>query len=286
MKAPALTIIMPLRNYHEGFLRRALGSVSRQTCPLWRLSIAVEPEDRRAFEALLRDELKDPRIGIVENTGFRLAGAINTGTRAAATDFVALLLADDEWSAEAVEVLSRHIDEYPQVDFFHSSRRYIDAQSHFISSVYPSKSALHLDDFRHGPVKHLLCWRRSKALAIGGLDESLSSLVGPDDYDFPWTMAENGATFKAVDACLYYYRSHCECPRLTTHTPLTVKVREVGRILKKHEVGRGQRLLIQGRKMLQARIGSPSLYRSALDKWLLEKVGVDGQRRWKAVRYK
>jgi len=41
---------------------------------------------------------------------------------------------------------------------------------------------------------------------IGGIDESM--LKAQDDYDFPWTMAENGATFKAVIECLDYYRNH------------------------------------------------------------------------------
>ncbi|MGH7832469.1 MAG: hypothetical protein ACREQK_02395, partial [Candidatus Binatia bacterium] len=108
----------------------------------------------------------------------------------------------------------------------------------------------------------------------------------PDDYDFPWMMAENGAAFKAVKECLYYYRNHCECFRLTTHTPLSVKHREVGRILEKHNVGLLRRALILTRKYLQARLGSPSLYRNRLDKWIIEKTGYDVRRRWKPVRYR
>jgi glycosyltransferase involved in cell wall biosynthesis len=286
MSDPLLTVIMPLKNYHDGFLQKALESVLRQTCPFWRLLIVVEQADLEMFKTLLREEAKGPRIQIIVNQGYRLAGAINSGMTRATTDFVALLLADDMWSTDAVETLSDYIAKYPQIDFFHSSRRYIDEQGRFISSVYHSKENINLDDFKFGPAKHLLCWRRSKALSIGGLDESLSSLVGPDDYDFPWTMAENGATFKAVKECLYYYRNHCECFRLTTHTPLSVNRREVGRILKKHKVRLLRRVLILTRKYLQARVGSPCLYRSRLDKWIIEKTGYDVRRRWKPVRYR
>ncbi|MGH7835587.1 MAG: glycosyltransferase, partial [Candidatus Binatia bacterium] len=286
MNGPGLTVIMPLKNYHDGFLRKALESVLAQTSPLWRLLIVVEPADLGAFKTLLRDETQDSRIEIIVNQGYRLAGAVNSGMKRATTDFVALLLADDMWSTDAVETLTGYIGRYPEIDFFHSSRRYLDEEGRFISSVYRSKEKVHLDDFKFGPVKHLLCWRRSKALSIGGLDESLSSLVGPDDYDFPWMMAENGAAFKAVKECLYYYRNHCECFRLTTHTPLSVKHREVGKILKKHKVGLLRRVLILTRKYLQARLGSPSLYRSRLDKWIIEKTGYDVRRRWKPVRYR
>jgi glycosyltransferase involved in cell wall biosynthesis len=283
---PRLTVIMPLKNYHEGFLRQAMASVMRQTCPLWRLLIVVEPEDLESFHTLLQNERADPRVDIIVNRGRRLAGAINSGMKSATTDFVALLLADDLWSDDAVETLSRYIGENPAIDFFHSSRRYLDERGNFISSVYPSRENIRLEDFKFGPAKHLLCWRRKKALSIGGLDESLSSLVGPDDYDFPWTMAENGATFKAIKECLYYYRNHCECYRLTTHTPLSVNRREVGRILKKHKVGLWRRTLILTRKYLQARVGSPCLYSSRFDKWIIEKTGYDVRRRWKPVRYR
>ena len=281
-----LTVIMPLRNYEGRFLRKAVESILQQTCPSWRLLIVVEPAELEAFRTLLRDETKDPRVGIIINRGHRLAGAINSALRSATSEYVALLLSDDLWSTDAVEILNGYIARYPDVDFFHSSRRYIDETGNFISSVYASRDALGLEDFRFGPVKHLLCWRRSKALSIGGLDESLSSLVGPDDYDFPWTMAEHGATFKTIPECLYYYREHCECYRLTTHTPLMVNLREVARILKKHRVGfwgRTQRLT---QLWLNSRIGSPYLYRSTLDKWITDRLGYDVRRRWKPIRFK
>lgn len=281
-----ITVILPLKNYHPVFLKKAVASVLNQTSPDWHLIIVVEASDVEGFKIFLEQELKDSRIQMIVNKGRRLAGAINSGIRNAKTEFVALLLADDLWSENAVRVLKENVAQYPHIDFFHSSRRYIDENDNFISSVYASKDNLKVEDFRFGPVKHLLCWKRSKALSIGGLDESLTSLVGPDDYDFPWTMAENGATFKPIKECLYYYRNHCECFRLTTHTPLSVNRREVGRILKKHQVGILNRMLILTKKLIQAEVGSPCLYRSNLDKWIIEKIGYDVRKRWKPVKYR
>lgn len=286
MKNVYLTVIMPLKNYHPVFLRKSLESVLNQTSPFWHLLIVVEKAEFESFKALLEKEQKDCRVEIIVNQGWRLAGAINSGMKYATTEYVALLLADDRWSVDAVKVLTENIARYPHIDFFHSSRRYIDEQDNFISSVYTSKGNVKVADFKFAPVKHLLCWRKDKALSFGGLDETLSSLVGPDDYDFPWTMAENGATFKAIKECLYYYRNHCECFRLTTHTPLSVNRREVGRILKKHNVGLVSRMLILTRKRIQAQVGSPCLYRSNFDKWITEKIGYDVRKRWKQIQYK
>src|SRR5437867_3595431 len=236
MSQDGVTVLMPLKNYHPVFLRKALESVMNQSCPYWRLLIIVEKGDFEHFRRLLAIELADSRIEIIPNEGRKLAGALNTGMRHARTNFVAILLADDMWSADAVLTLTNHIAGFPEVDFFHSSRRYIDEHDRPISSVYKSKSSFSLEDFRSSsPVKHLLCWRKEKALSSGGMDESLNS-VGPDDYDFPWCMAESGAKFMAVEECLYIYRDHRDGYRLTTHLPLTVHKKELRRIMRKHGV--------------------------------------------------
>ena len=69
MDATAVTIIMPLRNYHEGFLRRAVGSVFAQSSPLWQLLIVVEPGEYavRATHAG-RDYKQDFSVKVGDNT--------------------------------------------------------------------------------------------------------------------------------------------------------------------------------------------------------------------------
>jgi hypothetical protein len=103
------------------------------------------------------------------------------------------------------------------------------------------------------------------------MDESLNS-VGPDDFDFPWTMAERGAVFHAVPDCLYLYREHRSCYRLTTHLPRSVQSRELRRILRKHGIG----WLDATRAAAAARRGylRQCLYRSPLDRWLKRRFGM------------
>ncbi len=279
MDETRLTVLMPIKHYAEGFLAQSLRSITTQTCAAWRLIVIVEPADRTQFEAVLRSPLADPRVRLTTNRGRKLAGAINSGIHAADTEFVALLLADDLWALEAVQVLDRCIRQQRDVDFFHSSRQVIDAEGTPISSVHRSRGSFSLDDFkRASPVKHLLCWRRSTALAIGGLDETLNS-VGPDDYDFPWTMAERGARFQAIPDCLYYYRDHRDCYRLTTHLPMSVHVRECDRIMRKHRVPwweRKSRLFRIQRTYLRQ-----CLYRNRFDRWLKERRGYDARQGWR-----
>ena len=266
---------MPLKNYERDFLFKALHSLTAQTCPDWRLLIIVEPEDRARFERLLEVELANARCRLVANEGRKLAGAMNTGMRHADTSFVAILLADDMWAPNATEILESRIRQYPDADFFHSARVIIDENEQPISAVYPSRETFEVKDFmRSSPVKHLLCWRRELALSFGGMDESLNN-VGPDDYDFPWTMAEHGARFRAIPEALYLYRDHRDAERLTTHLPLSVHLKEIKRILHKHGASRDEmKAMLAHAKSTYLR---QCLYRNRADKWLKELIAQESK---------
>lgn len=269
-----LSVLMPVKHYHGEFLHKAVQCIMRQTSPHWELLILVEPENTEHFANELQSELQDTRIRLV--TGRRLAGALNAGMRAGTSEFVAILLADDLWSDDAVAVLLKAITDHPHVDFFHSARRYIDAQDRFCSSIYPPIADFTTNDFSRGsPVKHLLCWRRETGLAIGGIDETLES-VGPDDYDFPWCMAEHGAVFHGLPECLYYYRDHRESFRLSTHLPLTVHTRGITRIMRKHGVPR--HVIRRQLRIARASYLRQCLFRSPLHRWIKELWGYDPHR--------
>jgi glycosyltransferase involved in cell wall biosynthesis len=276
--AAMVTVLMPLKNYHSRFLRESIGSLFGQTDPAWRLLVICEPEDMDRFRTLLADSLRDERVRLIASEGRKLAGAFNTGMRTAQTAFVAILLSDDLWAANAVESLSRNIRGYPDADFFHSARRIINENGEALSSVHQPADHVSSDDLRRGAVKHLLCWRRQKALSFGGMDETLNS-IGPDDYDFPWLMLEHGAQFHAVHECLYIYRDHHDGYRLTTHLPRSVHLRELRHILKKHGV---ERPLI-ARALREAKRGflRECVYRNEFHRRLLDLLGVVPKARWR-----
>jgi glycosyltransferase involved in cell wall biosynthesis len=275
---PVVTALIPVKTYHPPFLRAAVGSLLGQTSPRWTAVLIHSRGLRNQVASDLGAACDDARIELIEQRGRRLAGAINTGMRAAPTDFVAILLGDDLWAPEAVDVLGRSIAARPEVDFFHSSRRIVDDEGEPISGVHEALGVVTPDMFIDGPVKHLLCWRRELALSIGGIDESLDS-VGTDDYDFPWSMMEAGARFAAIPQCLYVYRDHRSCERLTTHLPLRIWERGLRHILRKH----GVRDEIMDARIAAVQSGylRQCLYSSRLDAWIGRALGRDPARGWR-----
>ena len=267
---PRLTALMPLRAYHPQFLEESIGSLRAQTSPRWRLLII---DDGAEPSPIIHDALADSRVTLVRSEGRRLPGALNTGMRHAQTDFVASLFADDMWAPEAVQILTEHIEVEPSVDYFHTARVFIDGNGKRIATASRAPDVVGPEDFVNGsPVKHLMCWRRDRGLSIGGIDESMRG-DGPDDWDFPWRMAEDGAVFKALAEPLYVFRDHRECERLTTHIPLNQQKRVIRRVMRKHGVPRSDIKL----HLAEAEEGylRQAVYRSRLDRWVKTLRGYD-----------
>jgi glycosyltransferase involved in cell wall biosynthesis len=271
-------VLLPVKHYRADYLREGIESVLRQTSPAWRLIVVTERDQLGELGGRLAQALRDARISLVANEGRALAGAFNTGMRRVETDFVAILLGDDLWAPDAVDVLGRRIAARPHADFFHSSRRYIDDDGRPISGVLPARSSVSLEDFATmTPVKHLLCWRRDLALSFGGMDESFE--LGPDDFDFPWCMAEHGARFAAVPECLYVYRDHRSVYRITTHLPRSVQVKQLERVLRKHGLDRAairERVSEARRSYLRQ-----ALYTTPLDRSLKRLRRADAAEDWR-----
>ena len=83
----------------------------------------------------------------------------------------------------------------------------------------------------------------------------------------------------AIKECLYIYRDHRDCYRLTTHLPLSLHKREIRRIMKKHRINESAiKLKISAAKSTYLR---QCLYGSALDKWIKEILGDNLGRAWR-----
>lgn len=231
-----ITILLPCKDQKQEYFMDAVMSVVRQTSADWRLLIVTDPDSPSAI-ADWSAFFGDPRVRVVPCPRHGFAQALNHGLQEAETAFVSILLSDDRYSRHAIRTLQAYRKRFPAVDFFHSARRHIDHKGDYWGDVMPARTRFRIEDFHTSgsPVKHLLCWRREMALAIGGMLESLS-VHGCDDYDFPWRMAERGAKFQAVKECLYEYRLHHTHDRLTTAVPITRQLAAIRSMFERHGI--------------------------------------------------
>ena len=276
-----VTVLMACRDPHAGFFWQALNSVFEQTSSAWELRVIDDhTTDGAALEVLRElESSSDGRIAVLESESQLITGAFNTGMRHAKTPFVCILHCDDLLHASAIAVLSDYIGKYPGVDYFHSSRRYIEEAGRPLSSICLARGSFDLADFKDScPVKALHCWRVRAALEVDGMDESLG-LHGADDYDFPWRMAEDSKIFKAIPDCLYLVRDHREHYRLTTHVPLEVQVRELKRIWRKH--GLTEEEIAEQTAIRSAGYLKQALFVDEGDKQAKETAGFDPRTGWR-----
>ncbi len=274
-----VTVFIPVSHFHEEYLRQAADSVFAQTREDWALLLVVHPDQKARVSEVLASRLTDARVRMIPTQGRNLAGAYNTAMRSTETTFITPLLGDDLFARDAVRVLGESIRTNPDVDFLHSGRYFVDGAGRRLSSDYMPERPVTPESFWRGsPVKHLYCWRASRGLACGGVDESLENF-GSDDYDFPWTMLEHGALFISIPKALYIVRDHRDGFRLTTHLPRDTQIDGLRRILSKHGVP--ERAI--RKSISKARRGylRQSLFRNALHRWLRERVGFDARRGWR-----
>ncbi len=125
---PKISIITPVWNTEERWLRRAIESVLGQVYDNWELCIAEGRSERPHVRDVLEEyEAANPRILVrflSENRG--IAGNSNEALSMATGDFVAFLDHDDELAPFALYEVVKLLNENPNLDYVYSDEDKID----------------------------------------------------------------------------------------------------------------------------------------------------------------
>ena len=100
---PKVTILMPVFDQKESFLVSAIQSVLNQASPFWKLLIIRSERTPDHIKEVI-DRFDDNRINVLVEDRPGLGGALNTGMKFADTQFVCILLSDDELAPSSVEL--------------------------------------------------------------------------------------------------------------------------------------------------------------------------------------
>lgn len=204
---PLLSVVMPVYNAPERWLRRAIESVRDQVYPHWELCIADDASTAPHIRPLLESyAAADARIKVVfRPVNGHISASSNSALEIVQGRYVALLDHDDELSPRALARMALEIDRHPEAVFLYSDEDKIDEQGHRFDPYFKPDF---LPDLLRGQncLSHLSVIRTEAVRAVGGFRVGLE---GSQDWDLALRVVENlpSERIRHVPEVLYHWRA-------------------------------------------------------------------------------
>jgi GT2 family glycosyltransferase len=203
---PTISVIVPVYNPPEDFLRQAIESVLKQVYPHWELCLADDCSTKPYVKEILEEYTQqDSRIKVVfrEENG-HISRASNSALDIATGKYIALLDHDDLLAPHALYEVVRLLNQHPEADMIYSDEDKIDKQNlhrepffkmdwcpdSFLSRMYTC---------------HLGVYRRSIVKEIGNFRVGFE---GSQDYDLVLRFTEKTDKIFHIPNILYHWRIH------------------------------------------------------------------------------
>lgn len=170
-KPPLISVVMPVYNPEEVYLRACIDSVLKQSYPYWELCIADDKSPKEHVQRVLREyEAKDKRINVVyRQQNGHISAASNSALEIAKGDFVALLDHDDALPEHALLFMAQTIHSQPNARILYSDEDKLNAKGerfepHFKSDWNPDlffsqNYVSHLGVYHHDLLKKISGFR-------------------------------------------------------------------------------------------------------------------------------
>jgi len=268
---PRVSVIIPVHEPNEEWLREAIDSILRQT--LADLEILIVEDARRHLPLS-----SDTRVRHLFNPTRGLGAALNFGVRAAAAPLIARLDADDLAEPDRLAKQVAMFDADPRLTVAGSQLLVIAENGQPIAERrYPTThdeivAALQ----RYNALAHpAVMVRKAPIVAVGGYAQSGAA----EDYDLWCRLTERGARFANHPEPLTRYRYHASLTRADVRrairATIDIKRRHFGRSMSRRARLRlaGERLLL----LLPTRLVS-ALFRMTQLRPLPRREERDGER--------
>lgn len=205
--APSLSIVMPVYNPPEKWLRRCIDSVIEQSYSNWTLCIADDCSPNPRIRSVLSEyAARDARIKVVfrEKNG-HISRSSNSALELVTGDYVALLDHDDELSPVALSTMAQAILDNPGAGVLFSDEDKIGEDGIRFDPYF--KPDFNIDLFRgHNMVSHFGVYSAALLRDVGGFREGYE---GSQDYDLALRCVERvgSAGVVHVPHVLYHWRT-------------------------------------------------------------------------------
>jgi GT2 family glycosyltransferase len=206
-RRPLISILMPVFETPERFLREAIESVLRQTYQHWELCVADDASRKgRVREVLEEYAERDSRIRLAfRDRNGHISEATNSALALAAGEFVALLDHDDVLHPLALHYVAEAIVGNPDANLIFTDEDRIDEAGRRHNPYF--KSDFNYELFlAHNMVCHLGTYRRELVLRSGALRVGFE---GAQDWDLALRVVEQSSPGQIVHIprVLYHWRA-------------------------------------------------------------------------------
>jgi GT2 family glycosyltransferase/uncharacterized coiled-coil protein SlyX len=178
---PLISVVMPVYETPECYLRAAIDSVRTQLYPNWELCIADDASKSPHVRSVLEEyRAADSRIKICyRSENGHISEASNSAFAMAEGEFVALLDHDDRLPEHALYMVAATLAQKPELDLIFSDEDKIDARGNRYDPYFKSDWNPDLM-LSQNMFSHLGVYRRALIDAIGGFR---AGYEGSQDYD-------------------------------------------------------------------------------------------------------
>ena len=201
---PLISIVMPVYNPDEVWLRSAIESVCEQVYPHWQLCICDDASSREHVGRVLAEyEQHDERIRVqtrTQNAG--IAVTTNQAIHLASGEFVGFLDHDDELAPDALAEVVKLLNAQPELDVVYTDEEKITVQGQRWEPFFkPDWSPDLLRSMNY--IGHFCVIRQTLLQELGGLTEGLE---GSQDYDLLLRLSEKTQHIGHIAKPLYSWR--------------------------------------------------------------------------------
>ena len=222
---PLISILTPVFNTPEEYLRLAIDSVRSQLYPHWELCLADDASTEPHVRSILAEyAAADPRIRVVHReTNGNISAASNSALELASGAYVALLDHDDELAEHALFRMAQAIVADRDVDFLYSDEDKLELDGSRVDPFFkPDWSPEYFLSCMY--TCHLGVYRTSLVRAVGGFRSQFDTA---QDYDLALRVVARNPKVHHVADVLYHWRK----------TPTSTAVSHAAKP-KAHEVSR------------------------------------------------
>ncbi len=204
---PLISVIMPVYETPEGWLRDAIESVTSQLYPHWELCIADDASRLPHVRKILDEyQAKNARIRVAyrEQNG-HIAAASNSALDLVRGEFVALLDHDDLLAEHALYMVAEELNDHADADLIYSDEDKLDQRLRRADPYFKPDWSPDLF-LSQNMIGHLSVFRMSVVRRLGGFRAGYD---GSQDYDLALRVVEAipVSHVRHVPHVLYHWRT-------------------------------------------------------------------------------